>query len=152
MDWHVTVYWTCVRLRGKTIDFLPIWLCVDPKAIFIFITQTGAERRGASCLCFQFPWQHGSSESEEVRLPVRGECGFTEINITWNTLYSFLFLCLDRSESVHLLLRSSEIREPFSLPQATSLSSSFNLGGTDKGAPVEQVSSNQYGIFGLPWN
>lgn len=39
MDWYVTVYWSGVRRREKSIDFLPIWLCVDPRATFILITQ-----------------------------------------------------------------------------------------------------------------
>lgn len=86
--------------EGETIDFLPIWLCVDPRATFIFITQTEAERRGVSYLFFLFPRQQGPSESEEVRLPVRGECGFTEINITWNTLDPSL--CLSACVSLNL--------------------------------------------------
>lgn len=42
----------------------------------------GAGGGGVSHLFCQFPWQRGSSKSEEVRPLVRGESGFTEINIT----------------------------------------------------------------------
>lgn len=45
---------------------------------------------GVSHLFCQFPWQRGSSKSEEVRPLVRGESGFTEINITWNALHNSL--------------------------------------------------------------
>lgn len=50
----------------------------------------GAGGGGVSHLFCQFPWQRGSSKSEEVRPLVRGESGFTEINITWNALHNSL--------------------------------------------------------------
>lgn len=50
----------------------------------------GAGGGGVSHLFCQFPWQRGSSKSEEVRPLVRGESGFSEINITWNALHNSL--------------------------------------------------------------
>lgn len=44
--------------------------------------RCGGGGGGVSHLFCQFPWQRGSSKSEEVRPLVRGESGFTEINIT----------------------------------------------------------------------
>lgn len=94
---------------GETIDFLPIWLCVDPRVTFIFITQAEAERRRVSYLFFAV-----SKATGIIRVrggQVAGERGMRVHRNQHYMKYPRPFtlpLCLGLSESVHHLLCFSE--------------------------------------------
>lgn len=106
-----------VQDRGRNYWFFAnMAACWSWGHIHFHHSDAGRESREVSHLFCQSPWQQGSSKSEEVKSLVRGECGFTKINITWNALHPSLSVCLSRCLSItsaHTVLSL--------LPQAPSL-------------------------------
>lgn len=119
------------KVEGKPIDFLPIWLCVDPLATFIFIALTQGRKAEVCHFCYFYGNRDRRSQDRSCCLR---EGNAAQQKSTWHEILPdpLLSVSLPGSQSFHHLFFVKLV-----VSQAASQTSSSHFGGINKSWALE---------------